>query len=126
MTPVIQKERGRAYQAYLGGLNFLAVNAITWRCENWAFGQFFEAFKLLMVEADYPLAGEQPATAMGRFIDEKFPSLDRNNHRELIGVADAFESMRSPNCPQHTFSNILIWAFLSSTGSRQSKRVRRA
>jgi AbiV family abortive infection protein len=88
-------KRGQSYQAYLGGLNFLATNSITWRCESWAYGQFFEAFKGLIAEANYRLPDEPSGTAIGRFLDEKYPSLDRGSRDEFTGLADAFEAKQN-------------------------------
>jgi AbiV family abortive infection protein len=48
-------ERGRALTNYLGGLTFLSLNCIQWRCEAQAFGNFLASFKLLIVEAAYVL-----------------------------------------------------------------------
>jgi hypothetical protein len=87
--------RGKTYAAYLGGLNFLAVNAITWRCELWAFGQFLLAFKGLMEEANYLLSNESASVATGRYLDATYPSLDRPAHKAFVELVDAFEARRN-------------------------------
>jgi len=83
-------KRGQAYTNYMGGLNFLALNCITWRCEHLAFGHFLEAFRLLMVEASYPLPSETNRVAISRFLDEKCPTLDRDLHAKFVELTDAF------------------------------------
>ena len=84
--------RGKSYAAYLGGLNFLALNCVTWRNEQWAFGQFLQAFKGLMVEANYIQPNEFTSCAIGRFLDDKYPSLDRPDHKDLVDLSSAVEA----------------------------------
>jgi AbiV family abortive infection protein len=89
-------KRGHAYTAYLGGLSFLAVNSITWRCEDWAFGQFARALKGLMNEANYLLPGEPLGNAVRRFLDQKYPSLDRAEFDAFTRLIDGFEAGVGP------------------------------
>ncbi len=84
--------RGQTYTAYLGGLNFLAVNSIAWRCEDWAFGQFLRALKGLMAEANYLLPDELPGSAIRRLLDQKYPSLDRPEFDAFTHLFDSFEA----------------------------------
>lgn len=83
--------RGASYTAYLGGLNFLALNSPPWRTESWAFGQFFQAFRGLASEALYLQPDEPISAAIGRFTDEKFPPLDQNDRAQLIELSQAVE-----------------------------------
>jgi AbiV family abortive infection protein len=69
--------RAQAYIYYLGGLNFIALNCIQWRCEAQAFGNFLASFKLLLAEASYVLPSETPIEAIRRFLKEKYPDLDQ-------------------------------------------------
>jgi AbiV family abortive infection protein len=68
--------RAQGYTYYLGGLAFLSLNCIQWRCEAQAFGNFLASFKLLIVEAAYVLPSETLDVTTLRFLLEKFPSLD--------------------------------------------------
>lgn len=68
--------RAQAYAYYLGGLNFLALNCIQWRCEAQAFGNFLASLKLLMVEASYVRQSETSLEAIGRYLQEQYPALD--------------------------------------------------
>lgn len=88
--------RGASYAAYLGGLQFLALNCITWRSEQWAFGQFFLAFKGLVVEANYVQSNEPTSGAVARFLDDKYPSLDRPDHKHLVNLSGAVEAGSNP------------------------------
>ena len=69
--------RAQAYIHYLGGLNFIALNCIQWRCEAQAFGNFLASFKLLLAEASYVLPSETLLDAVRRFLKEKYPDLYR-------------------------------------------------
>jgi AbiV family abortive infection protein len=71
------QHRQQAYTYYLGGLTFISLNCIQWRCEGQAFGNFLESFKLLMEEASYLLPSEAKVDALRRFLGEKYPNLDR-------------------------------------------------
>jgi AbiV family abortive infection protein len=65
--------RAQPYAHYLGGLTFLALNCIQWRCEAQAFAHFLTSFKLLLVEASYMGPSETPFDAIRRFLMEKYP-----------------------------------------------------
>lgn len=45
-----------------------------------------------MVEANYILPSERLSLAIGRFVDEKYPGLDRDAHSQFIGLIDSFET----------------------------------
>lgn len=85
-------QRSQAYTYYLGGLNFIAINSIQWRCEAQAFGNFLESFKLLMAEISYPLPSETTDAAIGRYLDERYPELDRPHYASFLELARNFES----------------------------------
>jgi AbiV family abortive infection protein len=88
-------QRGNSYAAYLGGLNFLALNSVTWRCEAWAFGQFMQAFRGLMEEAGYLRTGETISAGTSRFLNERFPELDRFEHAAFIGLIDTIQTQQT-------------------------------
>jgi AbiV family abortive infection protein len=69
--------RAQAYIYYLGGLNFIALNCIQWRCEAQAFVSFLASFKLLLAEAGYQRPAETAIDAIRRFLAEKYPDLDQ-------------------------------------------------
>lgn len=69
--------RAQAYINYLGGLNFISLNCIQWRCEAQAFSNFLASLKLLLAEASYVLPSETPVYAIRRFLKEKYPDLDQ-------------------------------------------------
>ena len=48
-----------------------------------------------MSEASYRKADEQVGAAIGRFLDENYPSLDRPEHRDFVALANAFEARSS-------------------------------
>jgi hypothetical protein len=74
--PHPSEPRAQPYIFYLGGLTFISLNCIQWRCEAQAFGNFLASFKLLLAEASYILPSEPVETAIQRFINEKYPDLD--------------------------------------------------
>ena len=81
---------------YLGGLNFIAINSIQWRCDGQAFENALESFKLLMAEASYPLPSEDTDKAVGRFLSEKYPDLDPEHHANFLELMRKFEQRSNP------------------------------
>ncbi len=96
LPPPNDHRRGRAYTYYLGGLSFIAINSIQWRCEGQAFGNFLESFKLLMTEALYRLPSEEVEKAIGRFLSEKFPDLAPEHHTTFTQLVRDFEQRTNP------------------------------
>jgi AbiV family abortive infection protein len=85
------QHRAPAYTHYVGGLNFMALNSVQWRCEGQAFGNFLESLRLLMVEAKYVNDGESIDVAAGRFLKEKYPDLDPPAHEAFVRLISAFD-----------------------------------
>jgi hypothetical protein len=85
------QHRAPAYTYYLGGLNFIALNSVQWRCEGQAFGNFVESLRLLMVEAKYVNDGESIDVAAGRFLKAKYPDLDPPEHDAFVRLISAFD-----------------------------------
>jgi hypothetical protein len=83
--------RAPAYTYYVGGLNFMAVNSVQWRCEGQAFGNFVESLRLLMAEANYVRDGEAVDVAAGRCLTEKYPGLDPPAHEAFVRLIGAFD-----------------------------------
>ena len=81
-----ETERHAAYHYYLGGLMFLSLSDIHWRCEDQAFGNFVQALKLIMAEANYQHPAETLNKAAGRLLKEKYPALDEQEHQALGSV----------------------------------------
>jgi AbiV family abortive infection protein len=91
------QSRAQAYIYYLGGLNFLALNCIQWRCEAQAFGNFLASFKLLMVEAAYVRESEKVFDAIRRFLQEKYSALDDPRaFMELVTKCDGGSGVLPP------------------------------
>jgi AbiV family abortive infection protein len=74
--PHPNEPRAQAYIFYLGGLAFISLNCIQWRCEAQAFGNFLASLKLLLAEASRVLPSEPVEAAIQRLINEKYPDLD--------------------------------------------------
>ena len=85
------QHRAPAYKYYVGGLNFMALNSVQWRCEGQAFGNFLESMRLLMVEAKYINDGESIDVAASRFLKEKYPDLDPPEHEAFVQLISAFD-----------------------------------
>lgn len=85
------QHRAPAYTYYVGGLNFMALNSVQWRCEGQAFGNFLESMRLLMVEAKYINDGESIDVAASRFLKEKYPDLDPPEHEAFVQLISAFD-----------------------------------
>ena len=85
------QQRAPAYTFYLGGLNFMALNSVQWRCEGQAFGNFLESLRLLMVEAKYIKDSESIDVAAGRFLKEKCPDLDPPEHESFLQLIRTFD-----------------------------------
>jgi hypothetical protein len=90
----LDQERAPAYHSYLGGLTFLSLNCIQWRCEAQAYGNFLKAMELLMVEAQYIKPNESVDGAIGRFLNEKYPDLDPPEHAAFVELVRNFEEQR--------------------------------
>jgi hypothetical protein len=86
------EDRIPALTRYLGGLTFWSINDLHWRCEPQAFGNFAQALKLLMKEAEFPLEKETFVQSAGRFLKEKYPDLDPAQHVEFVKLLEVFDS----------------------------------
>jgi hypothetical protein len=84
--PDPQEKRAQAYQHYLGGLTFTALNCVQWRCEAHAFANFVQAFALLAREAKFSEDQEPTDAAVERFVKEKFPQLDPPERDKLLDL----------------------------------------
>jgi AbiV family abortive infection protein len=84
-------KRGPAFTGYLGGLVFISLNCIQWRCEAQAFTNFLISFKTFMIDASYLLEGEAVESAIGRFLAERFPELDQAEHVAFVKLVAQFE-----------------------------------
>jgi AbiV family abortive infection protein len=85
------QHRAQAYAYYAGGLNFMALNSVLWRCEGQAFGNFVESLRLLMIEAKYVRESESVDVAASRFLKEKYPDLDPPEHESLLQLIKMFD-----------------------------------
>jgi hypothetical protein len=85
------QQRAPAYTYYAGGLNFMALNSVQWRCEGQAFGNFLESLRLLMVEAKYINETESIDVATSRFLKEKYSDLDPPEHESFVQLIRAFD-----------------------------------
>jgi AbiV family abortive infection protein len=85
------QHRAPAYTYYLGGLNFIALNSVQWRCEGQAFGNFLESLRLLMVEAKYINDSESIDVAASRFLKEKYSDLDPPEHESFLQLIRTFD-----------------------------------
>jgi AbiV family abortive infection protein len=88
--------RGQAYTYYLGGLTFVSLNCIQWRCEAQAYGNFLQSMKLLIVDAAYASSSETADAAIGRFLAEKYPDLDPQEHAAFVELIKDFEQSAKP------------------------------
>ncbi len=82
--------RAKAYESYMGGLTFTALNCVQWRCEAQAFVHFLRSFTLLMREAGFSNDGEPTDAAVERFVNEKFPNLDAPEQEKLLELIRTF------------------------------------
>ena len=82
--PDPKETRAQAYERYLDGLTFIALNCVQWRCEAHAFANFVQSFTLFMREAKFSEGNEPTDVAVGRFVKEKFPDLDPPEHEKLL------------------------------------------
>jgi AbiV family abortive infection protein len=89
--------RAQAYINYLGGLNFIALNCIQWRCEAQAFRNFLASFKLLLAEASDLRPAETTIDALWRFFAEKYPAQDQPE--AFIELVNRCEQGGSPPPP---------------------------
>lgn len=87
---------GAAFTGYLGGLNFLSLNCIQWRCEAQAFGNFLISFKTFLATSSYLEDGEAIPSATARFLTESFPELDEAEHTAFVQLIAEFERQNSP------------------------------
>jgi AbiV family abortive infection protein len=110
--------RAPAYTYYAGGLNFMALNSVQWRCEGQAFGNFVESLRLLMAEANYVKDGESIDVAAGRFLREKYPDLDPAEHEAFVGLISAFDQKQGT--PAVKLSNVYLIKLLCETIFRDS------
>jgi hypothetical protein len=93
-----EQDRAPAYHFYLGGLTFLSINDIHWRCEAHAFGNFLQSLKLLMIEARFPHHSDEPwDQIIGRFLKEKYSDLEPTEHEAFVKLVGVFEGhVREP------------------------------
>jgi AbiV family abortive infection protein len=97
--PDPKEKRTEAYQHYLGGLTFIALNCVQLRSEDQAFANFVRSFRLFMEDANFLEKDESTDHAAGRFIDEKFPELDPPERESLLSLIRALHQR-----PQTSFS----------------------
>jgi hypothetical protein len=107
------QHRAPAYTYYLGGLNFIALNSIQWRCEGQAFGNFLESLRLLMAEAKYLTDGESLDVAVGRLLKEKYPDLDTPEHDLFLQLIRAFD--RKEGKPVAKLGDVYLMKLLCET-----------
>jgi hypothetical protein len=107
------QHRARAYTYYLGGLNFIALNSVQWRCEGQAFGNFLESLRLLMVEAKYINDGESINVAASRFLKEKYPDLDPPEHESFLQLIKTFD--RKEGAPVVKLGDVYLIKLLCET-----------
>jgi AbiV family abortive infection protein len=107
------QERAPAYTYYLGGLNFIALNCVQWRCEGQAFGNFLESLRLLMVEAKYINDGESIDVSASRFLKEKYPDLDPPEHEAFLQLIRAFD--RREGTPVVKLADVYLIKLLCET-----------
>jgi AbiV family abortive infection protein len=88
--------KGQAYTHYLGGLTFISLNCIQWRCEALAYGNFLQSMKLLIVQAEYATKSETADAAIGRFLTEKYPGLNSSDHAAFLNLIKDFEQHAKP------------------------------
>jgi AbiV family abortive infection protein len=109
--------RGQAYVHYLGGLTFISLNCIQWRCETQAYGNFLQSMKLLIVEAVYASSSETADAAIGRFLAEKYPDLDPKEHAAFIELITDFEQGTKP--VKVTMADVFLMKCLCETIFRE-------
>jgi len=63
-----EQDRAPAYNFYFGGLMFLSLSDVHWRCEGQAFGNFLQSLKLMVVETRYAQPSEKPSGTIGRLL----------------------------------------------------------
>src|ERR1700730_16260846 len=107
------QERAPPYTYYLGGLTFIALNSIQWRCEGQAFGNFLESLRLLMVEAKYINDGESIDVAASRFLKEKYPDLDPPEHEAFLQLIRRFD--RREGTPVVKLADVYLIKLLCET-----------
>jgi hypothetical protein len=107
------QHRAPAYTYYLGGLNFMALNSVQWRCEGQAFGNFLESLRLLMVEAKYIDDGESIDVAASRFVNEKYPDLDLLEHEAFVQLIRTFD--RREEMPVVKLADVYLIKLLCET-----------
>jgi AbiV family abortive infection protein len=102
-----------AYLYYAGGLNFMALNSVLWRCEGQAFGNFLESLRLLMVEAKYVVNGESVDVSVGRLLNEKYPDLDPSAHEAFVRLIVDFD--RRTGVPMIKLPDVYLLKLLCET-----------
>jgi AbiV family abortive infection protein len=98
--------RAPAYMYYAGGLNFIALNSVQWRCEGQAFGNFLESLRLLMVEARYVDDGEPVDISASRLLKQKYANFDPSEHDAFIQLVRAFD--RRSEMPTVRISDVFL------------------
>jgi AbiV family abortive infection protein len=101
------------YMYYAGGLNFMALNSVLWRCEGQAFGNFLESLRLLMVEAKYVEKGESVGVSASRLLNEKYPNLDPSEHDAFVRLIGDFD--RRAEVPMVRLSDVYLLKLLCET-----------
>jgi|ERR1700730_102859 len=107
------QHRAPAYTYYVGGLNFMALNSVQWRCEGQAFGNFLESLRLLMVESKYINDGESIDVAASRFLKEKYPDLDPPEHDWFVQLIRTFD--RREGTPVVKLGDVYLLKLLCET-----------
>jgi hypothetical protein len=107
------QERAPPYTYYLGGLNFIVLNSIQWRCEGQAFGNFLESLRLLMVEVKYINDRESIDVAASRFLKQKYPDLDPPEHEVFLQLIRTFD--RREGTPLVKLADVYLIKLLCET-----------
>lgn len=117
--PDPHEELARAYESYMGGLTFTALNCVQWRCEAQAFAHFLQSFVLFMREVGFSNDIEPVDDAVGRFVKEKFPDLDPPERENLLELIRTLRQ-RPQVAPRATLGNVYFMKLLCETIFRDS------
>lgn len=104
---------GSAFTGYLGGLVFISLNCIQWRCEAQAFGNFLISFKTFMMAVSYLVGSETPEAGVSRFLTERFPELDQAEHASFMNIVAQFE--KNASAPTVKLADVYLMKLLCET-----------
>ena len=85
-----ERDRHTAYNHYIGGLTFLALNDIHWQCEQTVFGNFFECLKAMMEEAGDWKPGTSFRAPFLSYLDDMFPRMEEA--QQMADLCARFEA----------------------------------